>query len=394
MKVMERFSLSFWVPAFKTWRILKPFAYSPNANDGVQRLSPPKSSGNFDGVQGLRFIAALLVVITHSTFYATERLGAGGAVWPRGVCGVDIFFVISGFVMVASTRRTWGRDDAWKNFALRRLIRIMPMYWLATTVKLSTFLIFPAAILHSHPTILHVVSSYLLIPTTNIEGEYAPLLGVGWTLDYEMFFYALFTFALFVKKNVFYFLGTILSVASVLSIFCTPGLPAIAMYANSIVLEFFFGMLIAGLIFKLDNKLPLWAGVTLALAGGTLLLAPLDFLPRVGPRVLADGVPAALLVLGVVSLESRLKGRIPRIVILFGDASYVLYLFHPLIAPIVPELLRKLGIHVFSLSVLLSISLTLCVTALIHISIEQHATHWLKKLVLSRPASTAVAPAQ
>jgi len=381
----------FNMPAFSKWRVLQFFASHPNAGSSVSGLSLPKNSNNFEGIQGLRFIAALLVVITHSTFYATERLGAGGDIWARGVCGVDIFFVISGFVMVASTMRTWGRDDAWKNFALRRLIRIVPMYWLATTAKLSTFLISPAAILHSHPTILHIVSSYLFIPTTNSEGEYAPLLGVGWTLDYEMFFYALFALALFAKKNVFAYLGAILSVASVASIFCTPGLPAITMYANSIVLEFFFGMLIAGLLHKSNYRLPLWASVSLVLAGGALLFAPYHNMPHVGPRVLADGLPAALLVLGVVALEPQLKGRIPRLVILFGDASYVLYLFHPLIAPIAPEFLRKLGIHIFSLSILLSISLALCVTALIHLSIERYATNQLKKLFFSRPVSTAAA---
>lgn len=84
----------------------------------------------FDGIQSLRFIAALLVVITHSTFYAGELIDPGIETWHFGEVGVDIFFVINGFVMMISTGGLSSTKDGWKYFGMRRLVRIAPMDWI------------------------------------------------------------------------------------------------------------------------------------------------------------------------------------------------------------------------------------------------------------------------
>lgn len=155
------------------------------------------SSARFDGIQSLRLVAALLVVITHSTFYTHERLNSNIEVWRTGAIGVDIFFLISGFVMLITADRFIISKHGWKEFAARRLLRIAPMYWLATTVKLLTMLAIPSAVLHAKLDIGNVILSYFFLPSRNIDGQFAPLLGVGWTLVFEMFFYALFASALF-----------------------------------------------------------------------------------------------------------------------------------------------------------------------------------------------------
>jgi len=178
-----------------------------------QSLIQPKQAvkSNYFGIQALRFIAAGLVLVTHSTFYASERLGTGGSVWHQGAVGVSIFFVISGFVMVVSTRKTWGQVNAWKAFILRRIIRIVPMYWTATTVKLICLLVVSSAVLHSKFDLQHIISSYFFVPTVNVEGEVKPLLAVGWTLYYEMFFYVIFAVALYTRKHIHSILcGTLL----------------------------------------------------------------------------------------------------------------------------------------------------------------------------------------
>src|SRR4051794_40777008 len=141
-----------------------------------------RAGGTYTGVQALRFVAALLVVMTHATLYTSERLDDSLPVWHFGEVGVDIFFVISGFVMMVSTQRLVGRRDGWKYFWMRRTIRIVPLYWIATTIKLLALVVAPAAILHATLDPRDVVLSYLFLPSYNVDGLVQPLLGVGWTL--------------------------------------------------------------------------------------------------------------------------------------------------------------------------------------------------------------------
>src|ERR1700730_16626449 len=86
-------------------------------------------------IQALRIVAAGLVVVTHSTFYAFERLDRNFFVWQRGTRGVDIFFVISGFVMIYSSQKLLALPGGWKTFAERRIVRIVPLYWLILRLK-------------------------------------------------------------------------------------------------------------------------------------------------------------------------------------------------------------------------------------------------------------------
>jgi peptidoglycan/LPS O-acetylase OafA/YrhL len=337
------------------------------------------SDRNFETIQALRFLAALMVVVTHSTFYTAERLG-GGPFWANGGRGVDIFFVISGFVMVISSDHMMGAPGFWKKFIVRRLIRIMPMYWLATTIKLIVLLLVPSVVLHSDVDIIHIVSSYLLIPTMNVEGEAKPLLAVGWTLYYEMFFYVLFAAAIYLRANIYYFVGVILIGLSVLSIFRERDWPTVLMFANPKVLEFLFGMLIAKLVLN-GEKLNAALSAFLFVAASLILIEPYDFMPGILPAVISEEIPAALLVLGAVGLEPYLRGRLPRTVLFMGDASYVLYLFHPLLVPLIPTVMKKIGMHDFSLSVGICIVTALCGGALVHVFVERGVTNKLKSLI-------------
>jgi exopolysaccharide production protein ExoZ len=165
------------------------------------------SKSVFRGLQALRGIAAFLVVITHSGFYVSERLRPGFKYWTRGTSGVDLFFVLSGFVMIYSSVKLFSDPNGWRVFAERRIVRIVPVYWLATTVKLVALLAGSSYILHSQLSVLKEIASYLFLPTRNLDGEIRPLLGVGWTLNFEMFFYALFTFALRLRANVYWFVA-------------------------------------------------------------------------------------------------------------------------------------------------------------------------------------------
>ncbi|MFZ4893533.1 acyltransferase family protein [Plantibacter sp. Mn2098] len=340
----------------------------------------PSAPPRYDGVQALRFVAAAVVVVTHSMFYTQERLDQGAAIWHGGEAGVDIFFVISGFVMMIASGMRQHEPGDWKYFSMRRIVRIVPMFWIALTVKIATMLVLPAAVLHAQLTPSTVVFSYLFIPNRNSEGRVEPLLGVGWTLTFEMMFYLIFAIALFVRVRPVVFAGLVLVGLAVGSIFRPPGdWPAWAVYFDPIVLYFLVGMLIALVVTKpafRRLRYPVF-GALVAILVVVALLPGADLSLDRGSPVRMLGVAA--IVYGVVLLEPILTGRIPRQVLFLGDASYSLYLFHPLIAPIVPVVLARLGIISAPLSIVLAVAVAIIGGALVYRWIERPITGQLRR---------------
>lgn len=330
------------------------------------------------GLQILRITAAFLVLITHSSFYASERLDHHFSSWENGARGVDIFFILSGFVMIYSSTKLMKSANGWKVFAWRRIVRIVPMYWIATTIKVLALLLTTGLALHAQFSIAKTLESYFFLPSINMDGEIRPVLGVGWTLNFEMFFYFLFALALLLRVNVYKFVGIILALFSLGAFFRKPGWPPIAFYLDTIVLEFFFGMLIAKAC--LANKhIPRYLALPLMAVGFIALLGPF---PHGGlPQGVVSGLPAALIILSMVALEDSMT-RIPRLILYMADASYVIYLFHPLIAPSVPMILLKLHLRYPLLSVACSITLALAVGCLIHSLVETPITNWFRDHVI------------
>jgi len=227
----------------------KPADQPMNLGSETVAAARPK----YSGVQGLRFVAALLVVVTHATLYTSERLNSALHVWTFGGIGVHIFFVISGFVMVISSGALTGRPNGWKYFAMRRVIRIVPIYWIATTVKLLTLIAVPSVVLHTKLDVTRTFLSYLFLPSRNIDGKVEPLLGVGWTLTFEVAFYAVFAVGLLLRINPLKFCGVVLSVAAVGNMFRGGSWPAAAVYFDPLVLYFLAGMIIADYVINNDG---------------------------------------------------------------------------------------------------------------------------------------------
>lgn len=341
----------------------------------------------FDGIQALRFFAAALVVLTHSTFYASERLVPGLAVWKPGVGGVDVFFVISGFVMAISARNLVHAPLGWRVFLVRRLVRIVPLYWSVTSLKLLVMLAAPSAVLHAQIAVAPVVLSYLFLPSFNPDGLIQPLLGVGWTLNYEMFFYALFALALACRARPVVFIGAVLLVCAALQPLRQPDWPAAQFYLDAIVLEFLFGMLVARAVMR-GLALPAWGAALLILCGAGLLVFPPDALAS-WPPVIRRGLPALAVVTGVVFLEPWWRGRVPAWLLFFGNASYALYLVHPLVAPAAPSLLRKLNLPSVPLSIAMSVAFALVASAMVWHFFERPLTARLQRRLSPRLSATA-----
>lgn len=325
-------------------------------------------SGVYEGLQALRFVAALLVLITHATFYTSTRLDPDVTVWNAGTVGVDLFFVISGFVMMITSATFIGAEGGWRYFAMRRIVRIVPMYWLATSLKIIMLLVLPGVALRSALEPRHVVFSYLFLPSVNEVGAVEPVLGVGWTLTYEMFFYAVFAIALLVRVNPLLFVGSVMIALTIWGQLDPADTSPWAIYLDPVVLYFVAGMVIATLAKR--GARPLILGVLLTclcLAAVLVVMGSADWYRGSPFRfVVVVGV-----VVAAVRFEPWLRRVMPRSVLFLGDASYSIYLFHPLLAPMVPLALAIVGIQISWLSVVGAIAWALISTSLIYVLVEK-----------------------
>jgi len=293
-----------------------------------------------DFLQAFRALAAVIVSISHM---ATELLSkprfANSATlyWGHSLAfGVDIFFIISGFIMVYTTANAaGGRGDA-MSFFRRRLIRIVPVYWLYTSLFLAVVLLHPSSITHSNIDIQHVLASYFFIPMTErAGGEIAPVYALGWTLNYEMFFYAVFALVLLApRRHLMPILAVLFVTLVVIGLFVPQSFTAVWYWTRSSILEFLFGAVIAQLYLR-SFRLPVWLCVSFVLAGVALWQSVFGiFGVDAGDhstRGLLWGIPAALMVSGValcppVRRIFTMRWAVPLVVV--GDISYSLYLVH------------------------------------------------------------------
>lgn len=294
-------------------------------------------------IQYLRAIAAIGVLI----FHAAERAGVG---FGPGAAGVDIFFVISGFIMWVITGERATTPSA---FLARRAARIIPLYWLVTLAVAGTAVVAPSAFPHLAPTSDHVLKSLLFYPHADPHGDIAPLIVPGWTLDYEMFFYLVFAACLLLAGRLRALGLTIVLGLLVLSGYVIrPANPALATYSNPLLLEFLCGVWLGkawvrGLRLRRDVG---FAAIALGLTGFAVVAASgIDVEPV---RILVWGTPAVLIVAGAVSLEPVREWSVGKFL---GDASYSIYLVHGLAISFCARLLATL--HVDSLSLFFFVSL-------------------------------------
>jgi exopolysaccharide production protein ExoZ len=308
----------------------------------------------FSSVQALRGLAALAVVVYHGELGAHENNLGPISDFKGGESGVDLFFAISGFVMVISTARWWGDRTSWSPFLLRRLIRIAPLYWIFTALKILSLVVLPGAARHSILGWRLVIASFLFIPTWNEGhgGVVAPILPVGWTLCFEMFFYVLLALSLAVSKRPVR-LVIVLLVSLVALSFLRPGTTAWgapATLINLILLEFAFGMVIA-LAARGGHLLSLKPALGLAVVAILFLMiypCPFNsFIATLAPdekdsyRAILRGIPCALFLYAAVSLERPARRWLTGLPGLIGDASYSIYLSHTFVVPLLGILWLK-----------------------------------------------------
>ncbi|MEP2921492.1 MAG: acyltransferase [Sulfitobacter sp.] len=324
----------------------------------------PEKSGRLIFVQYLRGCAAMMVVFHHALHHRPGIYNPLQRDIDLGRPGVLIFFVISGFIMMHACR-----NEPPLTFIQRRIIRVVPLYWLMTFAFFA--IIFPNDFAAGNPTrrLDELIQSLFFIPHwhSGKPTEIWPILVPGWTLSYEMFFFGIFAIAI------------------------TSGRPA---HSAIFLLSM---LLIAGWIFDYEN--PIWltwtnnflmlfiAGITLALvwkktdfsaiawilpAGALLILAAGIKLPPEEWIVPLYFVSAVMIVAGVLACQDRFPAFNAPILAIIGNASYSIYLSHTITMVPLYKVLRALPLHgwlqfivVFVLSVTISTLIGIAIYKLI-----------------------------
>ncbi|MGH8386225.1 MAG: acyltransferase family protein [Pseudomonas sp.] len=281
-------------------------------------------------IQALRGVASLLVVLFHLRI-VEGKFGSGETLLPSwlnfGYAGVDLFFVISGFVMATVAKGRCGSFSEAGRFLRKRAWRVLPLYWLYTTVVVVLMALVPSMVNTSYQN-QSALASYLLWPQSTL-----PLLSVGWTLVFEFYFYLMTAMAIALLPQRF-FLHFLYVWAAVVAIGWTmfeTTSPVLSTAFSPMAWEFIAGALVA----MYWRRIPaawgaplLWAGAV-AFIAAMLLLDRLDLLLDGGMyRVAIFGVASSLVVAGAVVLEASRRASIPAWLMSVGDSSYSLYLSH------------------------------------------------------------------
>jgi exopolysaccharide production protein ExoZ len=290
-----------------------------------------KASPHLVSVQLLRAIAAATVVFGHAeaeAFQATSDFNLIG--FDFGI-GVDVFFIISGFVMWLSSSHLFGRPESPLVFLKKRFLRVVPLYWLYTVAMLAAIAIFPSKLNNPDITLEMIVSSFVFLPHPNTIGEYNPVLALGWTLNYEMFFYALFALSLLLERNKGFvtLCGLILGCVVLWKI---SGAGPIEFWGRPIILEFLIGVMMARL-YQERGHTPNKYMFALCMAVAAISYA---LLSGSESRLIGLGIPSAFFAAGFIFfLPGRLNSLLSGIARVGGDSSYTLYLSHPFVLAIV-----------------------------------------------------------
>jgi peptidoglycan/LPS O-acetylase OafA/YrhL len=327
------------------------------------------------GLQYLRGIAALLVVVHHTI----EMNSMGLPEWTRFIfaMGVDIFFVLSGFIMVY-TAFPAGRGISPLTFLKKRVQRIYPLYWACFAMVVVIMSLDYLA--NNVPSVESMVSSFFLLPS------HERVIFVAWTLEYEMYFYALFALSLGLKTTRLQstllacgLLGALYIAGSAIDMGYLSGF-----FANAIVFEFLFGMGLGLLFtetrFKGASKLFLIPAIGLVVCSGTLaadLTGDQGAMTDTTRLLLWGG--AGLILCAVFVRFKKPKTIFGKFLSYLGDSSYSLYLTHIFWMAAYGLVLRKL--YDFSLEVHWQILLAMAVLILCYVS------SWLSYRLFEVPVS-------
>ena len=284
-------------------------------------------SKRFESLQAGRGIAAIAVVLHHAAAYAADGRFWGDKSYERyfdfGALGVEFFFVLSGVVILMAHWNDRGQPNAYRNYVIRRLQRIYPIYWIVLAAAIAIFYLRPALGVGYERDGWVGLSSILLVHVGSVQ----TILLVAWTLFHEILFYILFGFVILSRKVGYALLA--LWFAASMGVAILPVRNAFVMeYLSPLHLLFALGMLLSILI---KRKIRIKPGASLILGSGSLVYAVFwtarHGLPDTACSLIA-GMASFFILLDLITLEGQGSLRIPMWMSFLGEASYSIYLVH------------------------------------------------------------------
>lgn len=333
---------------------------------------PQAPADKLDSVQMLRAIAALAVVFFHIPLFR------------NGDWGVDIFFVISGFIMAMVTAQSGS------HFFTKRVIRVVPLYWLGTLGVFCVALLMPSLLDNTTADVPGLLKSLFFIPYQ--KGVYVqPLLYLGWTLNFEMFFYGLFAISMAIShRHRLLICSSLLLALVLLGHLVTFDALLAKFYTQQILVEFVLGMGCYAVYARTAAWRAAGPGKGVRAVLTMIGIAALVYMPLSASlaeslgRGVALGIPAAVIFLALVHGLSGV--RLPWLLVLIGDASYSLYLFHPYVLKVFNKVFHVFDAPGVLAYVMTPVSIALCCIVAIGIYrlVELPMTHWLRAMFIDR----------
>ncbi len=341
-----------------------------------------RQEGKIAAIQLLRAVAAGVVAVHHTAFAYADHIGAGlGLGRGNGQAGqvaVALFFVVSGYIMVVSSRRLFAAPSASRVFWTRRCIRILPPYWLATGLLVAVLLFLGREV--DGPML---ASSLALLPTMSPDFAGRPefLLWPGWTLFYEMIFYLLFGLGLRWGRGAaigtaatgiagLVVVGAVITMQSGFTVAVT----------RPVLLIFLVGLGLAALRERGRSLAPAlrWAALTLGVMAMVAIPAPASVSAMGFHYAIWAGLPAALFAVAVLGgpLHVPYAAYVNRL----GDASYALYLLHVPLAMLAISLFPlRLGAWPF---LIFTVILAYAASMAAFRYVERPLTRWLNARII------------
>ena len=311
-----------------------------------------------DVIQLVRGIGALLVCLFHfKGLLNTSTSHLGTTLFGNGAIGVSLFFIISGFIMVYTTRKSDGSALYVKNFMIKRLIRIIPLYYI---MVLFWVFAYDTNLDYFSKDFMTLVKTFCFVPIFDSPAGPAygmPPLKVGWSLNYELFFYLIIGISLFMKRFRWGMLfATFAGLIIMIPLFSRGfvsfhpsnnyhfGFPYLSLMTNPVMLYLVMGVALGLLYdstFSIRSKW-LQTGL-LVLSIALFFLLYFKVLPFTG-NFFALLFVCSFLFFGLLFFNKERGIKVPAVFVYLGNMSYSLYLIHPTVIIVLPRFLRLFGV--------------------------------------------------
>ena len=363
-----------------------------------------KETKRLDWLQSLRGIAALLVVLAHSYYFlqSTKYDDLAKSMLLPGAMGVDIFFLISGFIMTITTQNNDGSLITTATFLIKRFLRVWPIYAILTIA--AVFLLRPSGFLNYPAGQIALIKSLLFLPVDPSTPPYFGLAyGLGWTLNFEMYFYAVLGLSLLAKNyrwEVFY---SWIFITIIVIPLITSGMVSLSVkhdyhlsltyinqITNPIILLFVAGVIVGKLYlseFEIKNK------VNARLLSALTVIVALAWTYSGIPNfhgILGWGLPITIAFLTIAISSKTLSFNPPAWTIWIGEISYSLYLSHRLTQVSSTKVLVFLGVERFGqtwLFVILTTLLSILMASIFYYLVEKKISVAIQRINKSSTVS-------